>query len=79
MCDEYLQIEKSQFAGINDWDIANTYGLFGVEDSLVNCRAEYLQHYTQAFSFDGGHRLTLENIEEVVVPLINKITLVQKY
>lgn len=79
LCDEYLQIEKSQFAGINDWDIANTYGLFGVEDSLVNCRAEYLQHYTQAFSFNGGHRLTLENIEEVVVPLINKITLGQKY
>lgn len=79
LCDEYLQIEKSQFVGINDWDIANTYGLFGVEDSLVNCRAEYLQHYTQVFSFNGGHRLTLENIEEVVVPLINKITLGQKY
>lgn len=73
LCNSYLQVEKTQFEDINDWEVAHTCGLFGMNDSLVNCQEEFLQHYKQAIRFEGEHRLTFEDVKDVVVPLVKEI------
>lgn len=73
LCDKYFEIESSQFDGITPFDIENTYALFGEKDELVNCHLEYLQYYQKFEWFSGSHRLTFNNVQDVVVPLIEKI------
>lgn len=36
LCDSYQLIEANQFADITDFDIKNTYALFGTQDTLVH-------------------------------------------
>lgn len=51
----------------------NVKAFFGLRDNLVNCRDEYLQHYTQCDFFDGGHRLDPATMTRVIVPEIRKM------
>lgn len=44
--------------------------LFGKNDTVVNGRAEYLEHYTDMHEFEGGHRLDPNTTITLVVPLI---------
>jgi len=74
LCDAYEAMEQHQFEGITLFDRNNTVGLFGNNDTIVNCREEFLNHYTQMHIFEGEHRLTFENIRDTIVPLINKMT-----
>ncbi len=74
VCDKYFEIESSQFDWITPFDIENTYALFGDKDELVNCQKEYLQHYKKFEWFSGAHRLTFNDVQDVVVPLV-KMTL----
>lgn len=69
----FEEIEKSQFDGITAFDIENTYGFFGTDDDVVNCKAEFLKHYKYAVDFEGEHRLTYSNVKNYLTPLINKI------
>jgi len=73
LCDEYFEMESSQFEGLTPFDYENTYALFGEKDELVNCQKEYLQYYKKFERFSGTHRLSLTDIQNVVVPLIEKI------
>lgn len=73
LCDAYEEMERHQFDGITDFDRNNSIGLFGNNDTTVNCREEFLEHYTQMFIFDGEHRLSFENVRDIIVPLINKM------
>ncbi len=43
---------------------------FGTRDNVVNCKDEYLQHYTHYHNFDGEHRLDPDTIINLVVPEI---------
>ena len=43
---------------------------FGTQDTVVNCKDEYLAHYGDATDFDGGHRLDPNTTIELVVPKI---------
>lgn len=45
---------------------------FGTRDTLVNCKDEYLQHFTRYHDFDGEHRLDPDTIINLVVPEIVK-------
>lgn len=71
LCDRYEAMEHRQF----DEAVTRTWALFGDRDTTVNCREEYLQHYRKMATFDGEHRLRLEDIRDVVVPLIRQIEL----
>ena len=68
MVDEFLDMESRQFDNAGGEVIA----LFGTKDSTVNCKEEYLKYYSDFRDFEGEHRLTSENIENVVVPLIRE-------
>lgn len=72
LCDAYQQLESCQFDGILDFDIKNTYALFGTRDKLVHGYNEYKSVYVNAEWFDGEHRLNEEIIKTVVIPLIRK-------
>lgn len=74
LCDCYEEKERRQFDGVSDEDIEKTRALFGAHDTVVNCREEYLQHYRNCTTFDGEHRLSYENIRDVLVPLIISVT-----
>lgn len=43
---------------------------FGTRDTVVNCKDEYLQHYSQYQDFDGEHRLDPDTLINLVVPCI---------
>lgn len=73
LCDAYQMVESRQFAGISDFDRENTYALFGTKDMLVQGYGEYTSYYKNAAWFEGEHRLTVCDVESVVVPLIKQL------
>lgn len=70
----HAAMEQHQFDGITDSDRRNVWGMFGDNDTQVNSEALFLEHYTQVVHFHGEHRLNDEVIENVLIPLIRKIT-----
>lgn len=73
MCDEFEQLESTQFDNLDKQERLNTFGVFGEGDDVVNCKDEYLQYYPNYITFEGSHRLTEKNIDDVIVPLIKYI------
>lgn len=69
----FNQMERQQFKGITDFDKANTYGLFGINDTTANCYDLFKKHYSNAQRFDGEHRLNEKVLRHVVVPLAKQI------
>lgn len=41
---------------------------FGTRDTVVNCKDEYLQHFSQYHDFDGEHRVDPDTIINLIVP-----------
>jgi predicted esterase YcpF (UPF0227 family) len=72
LCDKYYEMERFQFEGITPFDRENTYALFGEKDNLVNCQNEYLQRYEKFEWFSGTHRLTFNDVQDLVVPLVKR-------
>ena len=70
MCQRSYQIEQNQFDGLSQSEIDNTAALFGMHDDVVDCRLEYLEHYTKIHYFNGGHRLDEQTIAQTLVPMI---------
>lgn len=73
LCDAYKNMEAGQFGNLSDKEISITYGLFGTDDDVVSCEAEYDRHYRNKMVFIGGHRLTDEVIHDYVVEAILKL------
>ena len=71
--EHFSEMEAHQFDDITDQDRENVYGLFGDNDTTVNCEDIFRQHYKNVIHFHGEHRLNRQVIEEVLVPLIQKI------
>jgi predicted esterase YcpF (UPF0227 family) len=69
----FAEMDAHQFNDITDDDKENVYGLFADNDTTVNCDDIFRLHYKNVVHFHGEHRLNLEVIEEVLVPLIKKI------
>lgn len=73
---KYEKLEARQFDpkfgifGKNRDSKDQVYAFFGTQDTTVNCKEEYLQHYTQSADFEGGHRLDPDTTINLVVPLI---------
>lgn len=43
---------------------------FGLRDTTVNCKKEYLEHFSKYQDFDGEHRLDPDTLINLVVPEI---------
>lgn len=79
LCRSVEEVEDRQFD--SDFGIISPYpetsnnvmAFFGLRDTTVNCRDEYLQHYTNCDFFEGAHRLDPTTMTRVIVPEIHKM------
>ena len=68
LINDFLEMESRQFENAGGDAIA----LFGTKDTTVNCKGEYLKYYSDYKEFEGEHRLSEGNVENVVAPLIKE-------
>ena len=66
-------MERQQFKGITPFDRENTYGLFGIHDTTVNCYDLFKKYYMNAQRFDGEHHLNEKALRIAVVPLAKQL------
>lgn len=67
---EFEEMESKQFQDARDPE--NITALFGIYDTTVNCKEEYLKYHSVFIDFAGKHRLTEKNIKEIIVPIIKE-------
>jgi len=67
----FSEMEERQFDGVTFADQERVWGMFGDNDTQVNCEEIFLQHYHNVIHFKGGHRLDDTAINEVLIPLIH--------
>lgn len=75
MIQEFQQVEKASFTGVDSREKEIVWGLFGNQDKLVNCQADFKKHYgaTQMRLFEGEHFLNDKVLSKVVLPLVEEI------
>ena len=73
LSDRYKEIEEDQFGGITAFDVKHTHAFFGTEDTLVNGYDEYIQYYTNATKFPGGHALLQQWVKTYVLPCTQQL------
>lgn len=77
---KYRKLEERQFdpkfgiTGKNADDPGQVHAFFGTQDTVVNCREEYLRHYGQDAEFEGGHRLDPNTTITLIVPKILELS-----
>lgn len=49
-----------------------------MDDDVVDCKEEYLEHFDSIRYFKGGHRLDKSAVEEVIVPAILQMIINEK-
>ena len=67
----FSEMEEHQFDGIVPIDQERVWGMFGDNDTQVNCEETFLLHYHNVIHFKGGHRLDETTINETLIPLIH--------
>ena len=74
MIQAFQQVEKDSFKGITEEEKALVWGLFGTQDKLVNCQADFLRHYGKAQMrlFEGEHFLNDKVLSKVVMPIVER-------
>lgn len=72
---EFQQVEKFSFQQIDALEKSLVWGLFGTQDKLVNCQADFKKHYgtAQMQLFEGEHYLNDKVLSHVVMPLVEKL------
>jgi len=74
MIQAFQQVEKESFKGITPEEKLLVWGLFGTQDKLVNCQADFLKHYGKERMrlFEGEHFLNDKVLSKVVMPLVER-------
>jgi len=67
----FAEMEARQFDGVTPSDTERVWGMFGINDTQVNCEEAFLQHYHNIIHFSDGHRLDDITINEILIPLIH--------
>jgi len=72
---EFQQVENTSFKGITPQEKQLVWGLFGTQDKLVNCQADFKKNYGtgQMRLFEGEHFLNDKVLSRVVLPLVEEI------
>ena len=72
MIQEFQTVEKGSFQGIDENEKKLVWGLFGTQDKLVNCQADFAKHYGrgQMQLFEGEHYLNDKVLSKAVMPLV---------
>ena len=71
----FHEMEEHQFDNWKDDNPENflCMGLFGTEDTTVNCREEFQRYYPNVQTFAGGHRMNQKVLKNVVLPIIKRL------
>jgi len=74
MIQEFQQVERDSFRGIDAREKQLVWGLFGTQDKLVNCQADFAKHYgrEQMRLFEGEHFLNDKVLSKAVMPLVEE-------
>lgn len=74
LVEEYKEITAKCFAGVTEEESRDrVYGLFGDEDPMVHTRDLFSQHYRNAISFHGEHRMNDKILLHSVLPVVQWI------
>ena len=71
---QFRDMEAHMFDGVNDENRHSCWGFFGDEDTTVNCREEFEQHFgPNVQTFHGGHRMNNHILDEIILPFVKHI------
>jgi predicted esterase YcpF (UPF0227 family) len=74
LVEEYKEITAKCFAGVTEEENRDrVYGLFGDEDPVMHTRDLFSQHYRNAISFHGEHRMNDKILLHSVLPVVQWI------
>lgn len=74
LVEEYKEITAKCFAGVTEEESRDrVFGLFGDEDPVVHTRDLFSQHYRNAISFHGEHRMNDKILLHSVLPVVQWI------
>lgn len=74
LVEEYKQLTKHNFEHAGQpGEQARVWALFGDKDNVVDTRAIYESHYTNAVSFHGEHRMNDKVLIHSVIPVLRWI------
>ena len=73
LIEEFAELEAVQFDHCNPYYKDRVWGLFGEQDTLAHFSPLFLQHYSQAFHFPGGHTPTEQEVKTWYAPLAQKM------
>lgn len=79
ICKKLEEVEARQFdpkfGFLASWadDPNQVEAFFGTNDTVVNCKDEYLEHYSRFTDFEGGHRLDPDTTLGLLLPRIREI------
>ena len=71
----FQEMEQHMFDDINNENQSLCWGFFADGDTLVNCKEEFAQHFTQVADFHGEHRMNNAVIRDVIIPAAKRILL----
>ena len=71
---QFRDMEAHMFDGVNSSNRLFCWGFFGDEDTTVNWREEFEQHFAPNVQmFHGGHRMNNKVLDEVIVPFVEDL------
>lgn len=70
---EFAELERRQFDLCRADAKEKVWGLFGESDTLAHYEPMFLQHYTHAFHFPGGHTPTADEVKRWYAPLAERM------
>ena len=73
LIDEFAEVQAHQWDNFRTEQNDRIWGLFGENDHLAHFEPLFLQDYTHAHHFPGGHTPTAEEVREYYVPLTEKL------
>jgi len=69
----FKTVEKHTFENIDDTEKAHTFGVFSTHDELFSYKDEFSEHYPNIQTIEDTHRISVENVEKVIAPMIEKM------
>ena len=71
ICQGYETLEKDEFKGLDDEEIALTSGMFADRDEMVDCFDEFQEHYPgRGHRYPGTHLPNFPETKKYILPVI---------
>ncbi len=75
LANEFAELEERQFDSCAHDGADKVWGIFGENDHLAHYEPLFLEYYTHAYHFPGGHTPTADEVRTWYIPLVEKLLL----